>query len=71
MKNFTQQWQLHFRVFYDSAITRRRERGLAERLEQELLTLSLHQAQSTTLRQRNLHMIRVYEERVNMEKRWK
>lgn len=59
---------MNIQTFY-SAIKRRRERGLAERVEQELLALSLHQPQSTTLRQRNLHMARVYEERVNMEKR--
>ena len=61
---------MNIQTFY-SAITRRRERDLSERLEQELLALTLQQPQSTTLRQRNLFMAKVYEERVNMEKRWK
>lgn len=61
---------MNIQTFY-SATKRRRERNLSERLEQEFLALTLHQAQSTTLRQRNLYMAKVYEERVNMEKRWK
>jgi small subunit ribosomal protein S7 len=61
---------MNIQTFYN-AVLRRRERSLAERLEQELLALSLYQPQSTTLRQRNLSMAKVYEERVNMEKRWK
>ncbi|MGZ6444710.1 MAG: hypothetical protein ACXWRG_11440 [Bdellovibrio sp.] len=52
-----------------SAITRRKERTLPERIEQELIALSLDRSQSATLRQRNAHKAKVYEERVNMEKR--
>jgi ribosomal protein S7 len=59
---------MNIQTFY-AAITKRRERNLYERLEQELLTLTLNQAQSPTLRQRNLYMAKTYEERVNMEKR--
>jgi ribosomal protein S7 len=59
---------MNLQTFY-SAVTQRRERDLCERLEQEFLALSLYQAGSTTLRKRSQHMHRVYEERVNMEKR--
>jgi len=59
---------MNIQMFYN-AILRRRERSLYERLEQELITLTVQQAQSTTLRQRNAYMAKVYEERVNMEKR--
>ena len=52
-----------------NAITRRRERDLAERWEQELVELTVARTQSATLRQRNLQMLKVYEERVNMEER--
>lgn len=52
-----------------SAVTKRRERTLYERIEQELLTLTINQSQSTTLRQRNLYIAKTYEERVNMDKR--
>jgi ribosomal protein S7 len=59
---------MNIQTFY-SAVKRRRERELPERLEQEFLALTLQQPQSTTLRQRNQYMAKVYEERVNMEKR--
>ena len=59
---------MNLQTFY-SAVQKRRERNLFERLEQELLDLTLRQEQSTTLRQRNIHMTKVYEERVNMQKR--
>jgi ribosomal protein S7 len=59
---------LNIQTLYN-AITRRRERGLFERVEQELLALSVDRSQSATLRQRNAYMSKVYEERVNMEKR--
>ena len=59
---------MSIQTFY-SAIKRRRERDLSERMEQELITLTLQKTESTTLRQRNLYMAKVYEERVNMEKR--
>jgi small subunit ribosomal protein S7 len=59
---------MNLQMFY-SAVNKRRERSLHERLEQELLELTLHQKQSATLRQRNNYMQRVYTERVNMEKR--
>lgn len=52
-----------------NAIRRRRERQLAERWEQELIALSVNRLTSTTLRQRSAFLARVYEERVNMEKR--
>jgi ribosomal protein S7 len=61
---------LNIQTLY-SATTRRRERDLSERVEQELLALSVDRSQSATLRQRNAYMSKVYEERVNMEKRWK
>jgi len=59
---------LNIQTLY-SAVRRRRERALAERIEQELLALSVDRSQSATLRQRNSHMAKVYEERVNMEQR--
>lgn len=59
---------MNLQMFY-SVVHKRRERALHERLEQELLELTLHQKQSTTLRQRNSYMQRVHTERVNMEKR--
>lgn len=52
-----------------ASVRARRERELHERLEQELLELTLRQSQSSTLRQKNIYMRRVYEERTNMEKR--
>lgn len=61
---------MSIQTFY-GAVTRRRERKLTERLEQEFLSLTLYQSQSTTLRQRSQYMSRVYDERANMEKRWK
>lgn len=59
---------LNIQTLY-SAVRRRRERDLSERIEQELLALSVDRSQSATLRQRNAHMSKVYEERVNMEQR--
>lgn len=59
---------LNIQTFY-SSIQKRRERNFHERLEQEFLTLTLKQEQSTTLRQRNSYMAKVYEERVNVDKR--
>jgi ribosomal protein S7 len=59
---------LNIQTLY-SAVRRRRERDLSERIEQELLALSVDRNQSATLRQRNAHMSKVYEERVNMEQR--
>lgn len=59
---------LNVQTFY-SSIQKRRERGFHERLEQEFLTLTLKQEQSTTLRHRNSYMAKVYEERVNVDKR--
>lgn len=52
-----------------NAISRRKERTLPERIEQELTSLSLDRNQSATLRQRNAYKAKIYEERVNMEKR--
>lgn len=52
-----------------NAIRRRRERELSERWEQELLSLALSPSTSPTLRQRSANLAKVYEERVNMEKR--
>jgi hypothetical protein len=54
-----------------NAITRRRERDLAERWEQELTALTVSRNQSATVRQRNLQIAKIYEERVYMEERWK
>jgi ribosomal protein S7 len=54
-----------------NAVTRRRERDLAERIEQEIKAIMVTPTQSATLRQRNLQMHKIYEERVNMEERWK
>lgn len=51
------------------AISRRRERTLSERCEQELNVLTLDGTQATTFRQRNAHLAQVYEDRVNMEYR--
>lgn len=59
---------LNIQTLY-SAISRRRERTLSERLEQELIALTVDRSQSATLRQLNANKARVYEERVNMEKR--
>lgn len=59
---------LNIQTLYN-AVSRRRERALSTRVEQELLALSVDRSQSATLRQRNSHMAKVYEERVNMEKR--
>jgi ribosomal protein S7 len=59
---------LNIQTLYN-AVRRRRERAMAERIEQELLALSVDRSQSATLRQRNAHMAKVYEERVNMEQR--
>jgi ribosomal protein S7 len=59
---------LNIQTLYN-AVRRRRERALAERLEQEFLSLSLERSQSATLRQKNAHFSKVYEERVNMEQR--
>jgi ribosomal protein S7 len=53
-------------TFYN-AIKKRRERGLFEKIEQELLSLTVQQEQSTTLRQRNTLLSRVYEERANLD----
>jgi len=59
---------INLQVFY-SAVNKRRERAFYERLEQEFLSLSLHQDQSTTLKQRTQTIHRVYEERVWADKR--
>jgi len=54
---------------FANAIRVRRERALYERLEQELLELTIRRPQSTTLRQMNVYMRQIYDERTNMEKR--
>ena len=54
---------------FSNAVKRRRERKLHERLEQELIELTLDRDHSSTLRQRNLHMAKTYEERANIDKR--
>jgi ribosomal protein S7 len=59
---------LNIQTLYN-AVCKRRERALSERLEQELLALSVERSQSATLRQRNAQIATVYEERVNMEQR--
>lgn len=51
------------------AISRRRERTLVARCEQELNVLTLDPDQATTFNQRDAHLAQVYEERVNMEYR--
>jgi ribosomal protein S7 len=61
---------ISIQTFYN-AVKKRRERGLFERIEQELLYLTVRQEQSTTLRQRNNLLSRVYEERANLDYRWK
>jgi small subunit ribosomal protein S7 len=53
------------------AISDRRERSLSERIQLELSDLTFQPRQSTTMRARNAHLTKVYEERVYMEKRWK
>lgn len=52
-----------------NAVSKREEKSLNNRIEQELQMLTIYQAQSTTLKQRSAYMSRIYDERVNMEKR--
>lgn len=59
---------LSIQTFY-TATKKRRERGLYERIEQELLSLTTKQEHSTTLRQRSNFFARVYEERANLDHR--
>lgn len=59
---------LSIQTFYN-AIKKRRERELFEKVEQELLSLTVRQEQSTTLRQRNSLLFRIYEERANLDYR--
>ena len=61
---------LNLQILYN-AITRRKERNFTERWEQELATLTIARGQSATLRQRNLQIAKIYEERVYIEERWK
>lgn len=55
-------------TFYN-AVKKRRERTLHEKLEQELITLTVDQDHSTTLRQHNAYLAKTYEERANIDKR--
>lgn len=59
---------LNIQTLYN-AITRRHERDLAERREQELTALTFAKNQSATLRQRNAQIAKIFEERVNIEAR--
>ena len=59
---------LSIQTFYN-AVKKRRERGLFEKIEQELTSLTIRQDQSTTLRQRSNFFSRVYEERANLDYR--
>jgi ribosomal protein S7 len=52
-----------------NAIGRRRDRQLSERLKQELHSLTFGRLDSPTYRQRNLHLAKIYEERVHVERR--
>jgi ribosomal protein S7 len=61
---------MNIQTFYN-AVKRRRERTLPERLEQEFITLTLDAEHSPTLRQRNLYLLKTYEERANIDKRWR
>jgi ribosomal protein S7 len=61
---------LNLQALYTS-INLRRGRTLEERCEQELQGLFLHPERATAVRQRHAHLARVYEERVNMDYRWK
>lgn len=54
---------------FAAAIKSRRERGLYEKLEQELLELTVRQSNSSTLRQKNIYMRRIHDERPNIDKR--
>jgi len=59
---------LNLQTIY-KAVAARRERTLSERIQLELLALTLTPRQSTTLRARNAHLTQVYEERVYMDRR--
>jgi ribosomal protein S7 len=59
---------LNLQTIY-KAVANRRERTLSERIQLELLALTLTPRASTTMRARNAHLARVYEERVNMDRR--
>jgi len=59
---------LNLQTIY-KAVTARRERTLSERIQLELLALTLTPRQSTTLRAQNTHLAQVYEERVYMDRR--
>jgi ribosomal protein S7 len=52
-------------------IKNRRERALFERICQEMLALTLERNHSSTLRQKNAYIKRTYDERVNIDQRWR
>jgi ribosomal protein S7 len=52
-------------------VSERRERTFAERLEKELADLTFNHTRAATYRSYAAHYANVYNERVNMEYRWK
>jgi len=59
---------INIQIFYN-AVNLRRERTLCSRLVEEFLALTLHRNQSTVLRNRSQLFSKIYEERVNIDKR--
>lgn len=54
-----------------NSINHRRDQIFNERLRQEILSLTVGRADSTTHKQRSQYLSKIFEERVNVEKRWK
>ena len=52
-----------------AAVSARKERSLDARVEQELLDLTIRQATSPTLRQRNIYMRQIHDQNSNARKR--
>jgi ribosomal protein S7 len=63
-----QQDIINLQAFY-TAVYKRRERNLHERIEQEMVALLLKPELSSTIRQRSLNIAKIYEERVYIDKR--
>jgi small subunit ribosomal protein S7 len=61
---------LNIHTLYKAVIARR-ERTLSERIQLELSDLTFQPRQSTTMRAKDAHLAQVYEERVNIYRRWK
>jgi ribosomal protein S7 len=61
---------LNVQTFYN-AVFRRKEKTFSEKMQQELLELTVNKQQSATLKDRNAFFFKIHDLRANLDYRWK